>query len=119
MKIAVTAQDKTLEAKVDPRFGRAKYFVIVDETGTLCEAVDNSTGFNAMQGAGIQAAKVLADKDVKVLLTGFCGPNAFRTLQAAGIKVVAEQSGTVKEALQRFQDGSVTFCDEPNAEAHW
>lgn len=119
MKIAVTAQDKGLDAKVDPRFGRAKYFVIVDEAGAHVETVDNSTGFNAMQGAGIQAAKVLADKDVKVLLTGFCGPNAFRTLQAAGIKVVAEQSGTVKEALDRFQGGNVTFSDGPNAEGHW
>jgi predicted Fe-Mo cluster-binding NifX family protein len=119
MKIAVTAMGKDLDAEIDPRFGRARYLVIVDDKGTVCEAWDNSVNLNAMQGAGIQAAKVLADKDVRVLLTGHCGPNAFRALQAAGIKVGVDQSGTVRKAVERFQRNEVSFADEPNAEAHW
>jgi len=102
MKIAITATGKEIDSQVDPRFGRAQYILIVDQAGTVLEAVDNSQNLNAMRGAGIQAAKILADRKVEVLMTGHCGPNAFTTLKAAGIKVVIEQSGTVKEALSRL-----------------
>ncbi len=119
MKIAVTATGKDLDSAVDPRFGRAQYILILDQDGTLLEAVDNAAGFGALSGAGIQAGKLLADRKVDVLLTGHCGPNAFRTLQAAGIKVVVEQSGSVREAFARVNRDEVTFAQGPNAEAHW
>ena len=119
MKIAITSTGKTLDSPLDPRFGRAQYILIMEQDGSLVEAVDNSQGFNALSGAGIQAGKLLADRKVDVLITGHCGPNAFRTLQAAGIKVVVEQSGTVKEALERFQSEKVAFSSQPNVEAHW
>ena len=119
MRIAVTALGKTLDDELDPRFGRAKYFVIVEEDGSISEVVDNSTNLNAMKGAGIQAGKVLADKKVDVLLTGHCGPNAFKTLNAAGIKVGVDLTGTVKEALEHFKQNEVTFAGGPDVEAHW
>jgi len=119
MKIAITTTGKDLSSPVDPRFGRAQYILILDQDGSLLEAVDNSPNVNAMRGAGIQAAKLLADRRVDVLMTGHCGPNAFRTLNAAGIKVVIEQSGTVREALDRLNRGEVKFADAANVEAHW
>jgi len=119
MKIAITAMGKEIDSQVDPRFGRAQYILIVDQSGTIIEAIDNAQNLNAMRGAGIQAAKILADRKVDVLMTGHCGPNAFTTLKAAGIKVVIEQSGTAKEALERLHDNEVAFADQPNVEAHW
>jgi predicted Fe-Mo cluster-binding NifX family protein len=119
MKIAITAMGKEVDSQVDPRFGRAQYILIVDQNGTIIEAIDNSTNLNAMRGAGIQAAKILADRKVDVLMTGHCGPNAFTTLKAAGIKVGIEQSGTVKDALDRFKRNEVKFADQANVEAHW
>ena len=119
MKIAITAMGKDVDCQVDPRFGRAHYILIVDQGGAVSEAIDNAENFNAMRGAGIQTAKNLADRKVDVLLTGHCGPNAFTTLKAAGIKVGIEQSGTVKEALGRLNRNEVKFADQPNVEAHW
>ncbi|MGB6068224.1 MAG: NifB/NifX family molybdenum-iron cluster-binding protein [Desulfomonilaceae bacterium] len=119
MKIAITSMGKELDSPIDPRFGRAQYILIVEQDGILIEAVDNSQGFNALNGAGIQAGKLLADRKVDVLITGHCGPNAFKTLQAAGIKVVAEQSGLVREALERFKSGTLAFSTQPDVEAHW
>jgi predicted Fe-Mo cluster-binding NifX family protein len=119
MKIAVTATGTDIESAVDPRFGRAQYILVVDEDGRLLESVDNSENFNAMRGAGIQAGKILADRKVDVLITGNCGPNAFKTLSAAGIRVVVEQSGKVREVLERFKRNELTFADQPNVEAHW
>jgi predicted Fe-Mo cluster-binding NifX family protein len=119
MKIAITAMGKDIDSQVDPRFGRAHYILILDQDGAVSEAIDNAQNFNAMRGAGIQTAKNLADRKVEVLLTGHCGPNAFTTLKAAGIKVGIEQSGTVKDALDRFNRNEVNFADQPNVEGHW
>jgi predicted Fe-Mo cluster-binding NifX family protein len=119
MKIAVTATGPDLDSQLDPRFGRAQYILILDEKGSLLETVDNAQNLNAMRGAGIQAGKTLADRKVDVLLTGHCGPNAFTTLKAAGIKVGVEQSGTVQEALARYNRSEVKFADQPDVEGHW
>ncbi len=119
MKIAVTSTGKTIESLIDPRFGRAPYILIVDSDGKLIETIDNSTNVNAFKGAGIQASKAIADRMVDVLLTGHCGPNAFTALNAAGIKVGVEQTGTVLEAIDRLNRNQVVFAQKPNAEAHW
>lgn len=119
MKIAVTSQGKELESPVDPRFGRAAYIIIVDSETSNFEVIDNKENINALKGAGIQAASNISNKGAEVLLTGFCGPNAFKTLQAAGVKVANDASGTVREAVKAFLDGKLPFADEANAEGHW
>jgi predicted Fe-Mo cluster-binding NifX family protein len=119
MKIAVTATGADIESDLDPRFGRAKYILVFDKDGTLLEAVNNAENCNAMRGAGIQAGKLLADRKVDILITGNCGPNAFKTLRAAGIQIVEEQSGKVRDALERLNRNELAFADQPNVEAHW
>jgi predicted Fe-Mo cluster-binding NifX family protein len=119
MKIAVTSQGKVLGSGVDPRFGRAAYILIVDTETWDIEILDNKENVNALQGAGIQAASNISSKGAEVLLTGFCGPNAFKTLNAAGIKVANGASGTVIEAIKTFMKGEMPLSDSPNAEGHW
>ena len=119
MKIAITAQGKDLDSQVDPRFGRAAYILIVDIVDEKVEVLDNSENVNAFKGAGIQAAVMVGDSGADVLLTGFCGPNAFKTLAAAGVKVANDASGKVKDALEAFKKGKVSFADDSNVEGHW
>jgi predicted Fe-Mo cluster-binding NifX family protein len=119
MKIAVTSKGKDLDSEVDPRFGRAAYILIVDTDSFAFEALDNSDNVNAFKGAGIQAAVMVSDKGAEVLLTGFCGPNAFKTVNAAKIKVVNDVSGTVRDAVNAFKDGKCKFADQANVEGHW
>ena len=119
MKIAVTAKGDTLESEVDPRFGRARYIIIVDTESMDYEAVDNTSNINAFKGAGIQAATMVSDRGAEVLLTGYCGPKAFQTLAAAEIKVVSDVSGSVAQAAEMMKSGNVTYTDSPNADAHW
>jgi len=119
MRIAITAASNEIDSEMDPRFGRAPYILIVDDEGTVIEVVDNAKNVNAMKGAGIQTAKMMADRKVDVLMTGHCGPNAFTALKAAGIRVVTEQSGSVLETLGRLKRNEVRFAEEPNVEAHW
>ena len=119
MKIAVTSKGKELDSPVDPRFGRAAYILIVDTQSLEFDVMDNSENINAFKGAGIQTAVMIAKKGVTTLLTGFCGPNAFKTLNKGGIKVGNDLKGTVREAVTALNKGQVTFADSANADAHW
>lgn len=107
MKIVISATGKELSSEVDPRFGRAAYFLIIDsESGSILEAIDNSAGRDAAQGAGISAAALVADRGVGAILTGRVGPKAMPIVEKAGIQVVSDVSGTVGEAVEKFRSGA-------------
>ncbi len=119
MKIAVTAQGNTITSQIDLRFGRAKVILVVDtETGET-QAVDNILNLNAAKGAGIQTGQNIANLGVDAVVTGNVGPNAFRTLQAAGIKIYLVSNQTVAEAVEAFKAGSLKEIDNANVEGHW
>ena len=119
MKIAVTAMENDINSQIDPRFGRAAYILIIDAKTLEFKSYDNIENKNAFKGAGIKAAAMLSDKDAEVLLTGYCGPNAFQTLTTAGIKVVSDQQGSVIDAVHKFMQGKQVFADAANKEGHW
>ena len=85
MKIAISAAGRDLNADLDPRFGRAPYFIIADPKSMAFEVVENRHNLDLPQGAGIQAGMIIADHKVDVLITGHCGPKAFKVLQKAGV----------------------------------
>jgi len=117
MKIAITSLGPKLEDKVDPRFGRCHYFILFDTDTNKSEAIEN-TGAQGMGGVGIQSGQIMADKDVKTVLTGSCGPNAFQTLQAAGIKVITGVNGTVQEAIDKFKSDELKAISQANVSSH-
>ncbi len=119
MKIAITATGKTLESKIDPRFGRARNFIVVDSESDAFEAHDNRQNLGAAQGAGIQSGQNVADLDVQAVISGNVGPKAFRTLQAAGIEIYLCNEGTVAEALARFKSGELKPVTDANVGGHW
>lgn len=119
MKVAVTSQGETPESEVDPRFGRARYFLVFDTETEDCEAHDNSQNLGAAQGAGIQAARNVAGLKVQAVVTGNVGPKAFSTLQAGGIKVYTQAEGSAKDAFQRFKAGELQCVEGPNVAGHW
>ena len=118
MKIAVSATGPSLDAEVDPRFGRCQYFLIVDPDTMQFEALEN-TGALASGGAGISTAQMIAGKGVEAVLTGNCGPNAFQVLSAAGIKVVTGASGRVQDAIQAYRSGHLQATSQPNVPGHF
>jgi len=118
MKLAVSSQGKNIESPVDPRFGRCAYFLIVETDDLRFEAVDNENR-SLGGGAGIQSAQFVASKGAKAILTGFCGPNAVRTLSAAGIELYVVQRGTVKEAVEKYIKGELSPTNEPNVADHF
>jgi predicted Fe-Mo cluster-binding NifX family protein len=119
MKVVVSSSGQSLDAPVDPRFGRAAFFIVVDTDTGACEAHDNAQNLNAAQGAGIQAAETVARLGAEAVITGHCGPKAFRALSAAGIKVVVGAEGSVNAAIEAFKSGTLAPTDAANAEGHW
>lgn len=100
-RILVTSTGKDLEADFDPRFGRAKYFLLV-EPGTLdFEAIENPN-IDAAHGVGIQSAQLAVEKNVSAVITGQCGPNAERVLRSSGIRIFTGATGKVKDAVERY-----------------
>jgi len=112
MMVCVTSTGNSLDSQVDPRFGRAAWFLFVDQDSLeLKEAIENPN-VNAMGGAGIQSAQLVADKGAQVLLTGSLGPNAVTALSAAGIKVVTGVHGvTCREAVEKLKKGELVPTD--------
>jgi len=104
MKIAVSATAPSLDAEVDPRFGRCQYFLIVDTESMEFEAIENPATM-APGGAGIQAAQLIAEKGVEAVVTGDCGPNAYQVLSTAGVPVFVGASGKLRDVVEAFKRG--------------
>jgi len=119
LKIVFSTSGETLSSPLDSRFGRAPKFLVYDLDSESFEVIDNQQNLNAMQGAGIQSAETVARLGAKSLVTGHCGPKAFRVLLAAGVKVYTAESLTVAEALERFREGKLIETLAADVEGHW
>jgi predicted Fe-Mo cluster-binding NifX family protein len=119
MRVAISTQGPDLNAEVDPRFGRARNFILVDTLTMKHEVIENTQSLQLPQGAGIQAAQNILAHHPEVVLTGNCGPKAFRVLQAAKVKVIVGVKGTISDVLRDFVAGKYAPAANANVEGHW
>ena len=117
MKIAVSSTTNTLEGKIDQRFGRCPYFLIIDSETLEFTVIDNESAMTS-GGAGIKAAETIVQSNAKVVITGNIGPNAFDVLHQAGIKVF-RSSGTVRDTVEKFKAEELEEIKEANVEKHF
>ena len=117
MKIAISASGKKLEDQLDPRFGRCKFFLIIDSDDMSVEVIDNTS--NALgKGAGVQSAQLIISGGAKAVITGNCGPKAMQLFSVAGVQVYAGQSGTIKDIVVSYKNGSMTPTTKATMPAH-
>jgi predicted Fe-Mo cluster-binding NifX family protein len=119
VKIVFTTSGNELNAPLDSRFGRAPMFLVYDLSSETFELIDNAKNVNTAQGAGIRSAETVVRAGAECVVTGHCGPKAFRVLCAAGIKVFNTDARTVAEALDRYRAGNLREADSANVEGHW
>lgn len=117
MKICISSISKSLDALLDPRFGRCAYLLIVDSEDMHFEAIPNIAA-GATGGAGIQAAQMVVEKGARVVITGNVGPNAFQALTAAGIEIMLSDSAPVKDVIEKFKKGDLKKVNSPNVKEH-
>lgn len=119
MKVIVTSQGKELSSEIDLRFGRAKWLIVFDSDTGAFEALDNELNLNAAQGAGIQTGRNVADLGADAVITGNIGPNAFKTLTAAKVKVFLAEKQTVQQTIDSYKAGKLKEVNQANVEGHW
>lgn len=117
MKIAVSAQGNSLGSEVDPRFGRCKYFIIMDLDHEEVEVIENEAK-NFASGAGIKSATLVVEAGVEAVLTGQLGPKATRVLQSGNVKMYCNVAGTIAQAVERFKQGEFSEVTKPTVQAH-
>jgi predicted Fe-Mo cluster-binding NifX family protein len=117
MKICVSAISESIDGKVDQRFGRCAYFILVDADAMKYEVVANNAA-NATSGAGIQAVQSVADNGVDVILTGNIGPNAYRVLSSAGTQIFMGVTGTDRKRVARFKNRKSIARSTPTVSGH-
>jgi predicted Fe-Mo cluster-binding NifX family protein len=114
MKIIVSAVGPGPEALVEPRFGRAPWYVAYDAESGQYESFENPY-LDRQSGAGIQAAQLVLDRKAGALITGRCGPNAFGTLWAGDVTVHTGVEGTVRQAVLAHRQGRLSAARVPSA----
>jgi predicted Fe-Mo cluster-binding NifX family protein len=119
MKVAIPSSGQDLTSPFELRFGRAKWFIVIDADSGRWKACSNETNLQAAQGAGIQAAQNLADLNVHAVVAANVGPKAFKTLKAAGIEIYLGKAQTVEEALRLYHEGGLEEAKDANVESHW
>jgi predicted Fe-Mo cluster-binding NifX family protein len=100
-RIFITATGKDLDAEIDPRFGRAQYFLVVQPDTLEFEAFKNPN-IDAASGVGIQSAQFAVDKNPSVIITGHLGPKAQTVLSASEIRIITGAAGKVRDAIKRY-----------------
>lgn len=119
MKVAITSRGANLGAELDPRFGRARFFVVVDTETDRSTVHDNKGNLNALGYAGIKAAEAVLRLGAHAVITGNVGPKALATLKAGNVKVCVGATGQVRQALEQFRRGQLECIREPTVEGHW
>jgi len=118
MKVAVSSSGTNLDSQIDPRFGRCAYFIIVNADDMSFEAFNNEA-IALGGGAGIQSSQFVVSKGAGIVITGNVGPNAVQTLTAAGVEIFLGQTGSVREAVEKYRKGDIKPQGSPNVVDHY
>ena len=94
-----------MSSELDPRFGRASHFVLVDTESGEYAAHDNTQNVQAAHGAGTQAAQDVINLGANAVITGSIGPKAVAVLEAAKVDVYQQTWGTVRDAIEHLKSG--------------
>jgi len=116
VKVVVSALGTSLDDRVDERFGRAEFLLVVDTETLAVEALDNTANRDAMQGSGLGAAESAAGHGAAAVVTGHLGPKAFQALHIAGIEGFNGTGMTVREAVAAWKGRRLEQLTE--GEAH-
>lgn len=118
MKIALSIDGVGETAALDPRFGRAPHFWIVEPETNVASYLNNEAAAAAAHGAGLRAVQMLARAGVRAVVTGQVGTKALAALRAAGIKAYHAPEGLAAEALRAFVSGGLAELSEYDGSPH-
>ena len=119
MKIAFPTSGQDMHGQLESRFGRCLRFLVYDLESRNFAQVENKQNLQAAQGAGIQAAEIVLNSGADVLISGHCGPKAYKVLRAGGVRVYHAETKPIEELLSLYQEGKLAEALAPDVEGHW
>ena len=114
MKIAISSTGKDIDSAIDPRFGRAAYFIIAEIKNKEFKIVKTiaNPNINVGGGAGVSAGQLVANEQVSAVITGNIGPRAMDVFSQLKIEVYSA-AGTVKKAIEDFMKNKLQKITMP------
>ena len=94
------------------------FFVVVDVDSMQVQNIPNTAAAQG-SGAGIAAARLVADAGADAVVAGNLGPNAHQALSAGGLALYIFPGGTVRRAVEAFKAGTLIELDAANVAAHF
>lgn len=107
MKIAIPVEQASVDSPISSTFGRSPFFYLFDSNANQGSYLESSFLFG--QSAGIQAAQLMIDHGVNILITNRCGENAMRLLSAGDIAVYQAVPFGAAENLEQFFSGKLSL----------
>ena len=108
MIIVISSHGKTLESQPNPRFGRSSFYIKYNlEDGTWVDL--ENPAVSQRGGAGVAASQFLVDHHADVAISGDFGPNAYRALNAAGIKMFTFSNNyqSIQDVIEAYQNNEL------------
>jgi len=119
VKYLVSADTPSVDAKVAKFFGRAAYQLVVDAGAGSCGIEECRRSVHDMPAHGLDEL----EEDVKGVITGNIGPQAFADARRNGLPVFIVRRVTVREALERVLRGEIKELEAPSVARsrhhHW
>ena len=115
MKVAATTQVPSLAGKVDPRFGRSRFLVLVDTDTGRFTTLENAHDFGGTQGAGTGFIREAVEEGVEAVISGCLPPKGLVALRARGIGIHIGAHGTVTDAVRQFKSGGLVCLSTARA----
>jgi predicted Fe-Mo cluster-binding NifX family protein len=104
MKVLIAIENNAgLDSTLDTRLGRAGYFLVYDTDEQKILFIQENLFKNEGHGVGIKTATFVIENGCQAVIGAQPGPKAAAILGQANVKMIVDDKGTVKEALERHK----------------
>jgi predicted Fe-Mo cluster-binding NifX family protein len=107
MIISIPIDEKSINSNISDNFGRANFFLIYNDEAKEYDFFKN-TAVNSQGGAGIEAAQILVDKNINILITPRCGNNAAKVLESGDVDIYKSISKSIEDNLNNFKENKLS-----------
>ena len=111
MKLAIALKENDYNSSLDERFGRAPFFIIIDNETKEFEIIENEAK-DETTGAGLKAVKNLLKYQIDVIIAGEIGPKAGELIYDLEIPTFKFKDLTkVDEIIEAFNKNTLEKYD--------
>lgn len=109
MRLAFSSQDdKGLDSRIAPHFGRCPYFILVDLDGEEIKTVSGITNpFYPDHEPGM-VPNFIREQEADIMISGGMGGRAIAFFREFGIQTATGAAGTVQDGVALYLGGKLT-----------